>query len=385
MSIRYFVQGDVRKFGDQIKITTRLLDVETGDFLWQDSMKGTMEDIFDIQEKVAEKVVEGLKVHLASDEKKKLAERGTENAEAYELNLKAGEYFARQTKEGFQLAVGLLTEAIRIDPGYARAYYLKANALASLYRSYYRTPSLLDETETICKEALRLKPDLFEVYSPLSQIYHQRGQLAEAEETVREYMQKDPQNYMSHFAVGFFYMESGQFAKAIAPFEESVRLKPDYIVSLFNLVVSCDSAGEHEKCAHWATVALPPVERHLKLHPDDESWRVSHALLLLWSGRINDAKMAATMLTNLKDGNSLYNTACLLGMLGESSEALGTFRKAIEAGFRSIRDMKEFLNNEKEGVVALAGTPEYEEVKRMVEEMELKIQNEKLKIGDAND
>jgi adenylate cyclase len=118
MSIRYFIQGSVRKFGDQIKITSALLDIESGDQLWQDSMKGTMEDIFDIQEKVAEKVVEGLKVHLAHDEKKKLAERGTENAEAYELYMKANEYFNRQTKEGFRLAGQLFTEAIKLDPGY---------------------------------------------------------------------------------------------------------------------------------------------------------------------------------------------------------------------------------------------------------------------------
>src|SRR5579872_4411343 len=78
MSIRYFVQGDVRKFGDQIKISARLLDIEAGDHLWQDSMRGTMDDIFDIQEKVAGKVVDGLKIHLGTDEKQKLAERGTE-------------------------------------------------------------------------------------------------------------------------------------------------------------------------------------------------------------------------------------------------------------------------------------------------------------------
>src|ERR1019366_325182 len=147
------------------------------------------------QEEVALKVVEGLKIHLASDEKKKLAERGTENAEAYELYMKAREYFARQTKEGFQLAVQLLTEAIKLDPGYARAYYFKANALAELYRVYDRTLALLDEAETLCKEALRLDTHLFAAYHPLSQIYMHRGQLAEAEEAAREYIRKDPQDF----------------------------------------------------------------------------------------------------------------------------------------------------------------------------------------------
>ncbi len=72
MGIRYFVQGDVRKFGDQIKISSRLLDIETGDHLWQDSLKGTMEDIFDIQETVAKKVVDGLSIILTMDEARSL-------------------------------------------------------------------------------------------------------------------------------------------------------------------------------------------------------------------------------------------------------------------------------------------------------------------------
>jgi TolB-like protein/Flp pilus assembly protein TadD len=370
MGIRYFVQGDVRKFGDNIKITSRLLDIETGDHLWQDSMKGTMNDIFDIQEKVAEKVVEGLKVHLASDEKKKLAERGTENAEAYELYMKAGEYFNRRTKQGFQLAIQLLTESIKLDPGNARAYQFKANALTALYGTYDRTPTLLDEAEWLCKEALRLNANLFTVYGPLSKIYIHRGQLAEAEETAREFIRKDPQNSSSHLALGYFYWSAGQPAKAIAPIEEAIRLEPDSLASLLNLVAMCDSAGEREKCKEWAPITLPLVERHLKLHPDDEGMRVQNALLIVHSGRTDEAYATAMKLTNLKDGSSLYNTACLLGRVGDKPEALRTFRKAIEAGFRNIRILKEFLTDEKEGILALQGTPEYEEVKRMVEKIE---------------
>ncbi|MDP4230576.1 MAG: TIR domain-containing protein [Bacteroidota bacterium] len=370
MQVRYFVEGDVRKIGDQIKVNSRLLDIETGDHLWQDSMKGTMNDIFDIQEKVAEKVVDGLKVHLASDEKQKLAERGTENAEAYELYLKASEYFHRHTKEGILLAIQLLTEAVKLDTGYAQASNFKAIALAMLYRGYDRTPALLDEAETLCKGVLRMKPDLFTVYYPLSQVYMHRGQLAEAEEAARQFIRKDPQNYNSHFTLGFFYENTGQPAKAIAPYEESVRLKPDNLVNLFNLVANCDAAGEREKCRHWAQVALPQVERYLKLHPDDESKRVKHALLLFHSGRTDDARVAAMKLTNLKDGAPLYNTACLFGHLGDKVESLRTFRKSIEAGFRSMRHLKEFLTEENEGVLALQGTPEYEEAKTLVEKIE---------------
>ncbi len=370
MDIRYFVQGDVRKFGDNINITSRLLDIETGDHLWQDSMKGTMEDIFDIQEKVAEKVVEGLKVHLAADEKNKLAERGTENSEAYELYMKAREYFSRGTMEGYRLSTQLFAEAIRLDPNFAEACRFKAVGLTALYRNYKLDPALLDEAEALCKEALRLKPDLFAVGSPLSHIYTLRGMHTEAEEVAKEFVAKDPQNYHSHFTLGYFYGSIGQPAKSITPYEEAVRLKPDDLTILRNLASNCAAAGEMEKCEKWARVALPAYERYLKLHPDDEGRHVSHANLLLMSGRADDAHAAAVKLTNLKDGNSLYNTACLFGKLGERAEALATFRKAIEAGFRNTRHLKEFLTEITEGIVSLVGTQEYEEVKRMVEEIE---------------
>jgi adenylate cyclase len=371
MNFRYFVQGDVRKFGDNIKITARLLDIETGDHLWQDSMKGVMSDIFDIQEKVAEKVVEGLKVHLASDEKKKLAERGTENAEAYEMYLKAIEYFHRQTKEGFRLAVRLFTETIHLDASYAEAYNFKAITLTALYRGYDRDPSLLDEAEALSKEALRLKPDLFRAYYPLSMIYMHRGQISEAEEAAREFIRKDPQNYLSHFTLGFLYAHTDQYAKAIAPWEEAVRLKPDYLVCLFNLVAACDSACQSEKCTHWADAAIPLFERHLKLHPDDEDKLVKHGALLLMSGNTQAAHAAAIELVSLKDGTSLYNTANLFRRLGDMAEALRTFRKAIEAGYKDIRQMKGFVSDEKEGIAVLAGTPEYKEVWKMVENIEM--------------
>ncbi|MEP7235873.1 MAG: TIR domain-containing protein, partial [Ignavibacteriota bacterium] len=97
-SVQYFIEGQVRKFGDQIKISVNLLDIETGDHLWQDSLRGTMDDIFDIQEQVASNVLKGLKIHLTKDEKVKIEKKPTENPEAYELFLKGGEYFERQTK-----------------------------------------------------------------------------------------------------------------------------------------------------------------------------------------------------------------------------------------------------------------------------------------------
>jgi adenylate cyclase len=370
MNVRYFVQGDVRKFGDQIKVTARLLDIETGDHLWQDVLKGKMDDVFEIQEQVATKVIEGLNVILTSDEEKKIAERGTSSSEAYELILKAQEYFARHTKEGFELSVKLCAEAIALDDQYSNAYRRKALALTMLYRSYDRNPELLREAESLCLKTLELKPDRFDTYLPLAQIYTLQGNMEKAEATAMEFVRKDPENYYSHSSLGFFYANTAQYTKAIPALEEAIRLNPNDRVTLYNLVLACHYAKENEKRMRYALQATPMEECHLKLHPDDQVSRQQYANLLFYSDRLEDARKILSELRNASDGSVLYNASAIYSDLGDKQEALTMFRKAIEAGFRNIRHLKEFLTDENEGLVSLAGTPEYEELKQMVEEIE---------------
>jgi TolB-like protein/Flp pilus assembly protein TadD len=370
MSIQYFVQGDVRKFGDQIKITTRLLDIETGDFLWQDSMKGTMQDIFDIQEKVAERVVEGLKVHLDSAEKHKLGERGTENVEAYELVLKAKEYYLKSTKQGYLLAIKLLTDAILLDPGYAQAYQVKASALTTLYRTYERDPRLLDEAEDLCRYVLQEKPEFSAVLAALAHVYLYRGQFDKAEEVALLCTQKNQDSPHAYATLASIYSGMGQPARAIAQYERAVRLQPDRLEYIYNLAIVCHAAKEEELAHKWSNAALPLFKRHVRLHPDDETKQVSYAALLQLSGRSDEARDAAKKLMDLEDGASLYNIACLLLLLEERQEALRAFRKSLRSGFSNLRLMKQFLIDQQEGNPSLQGTPEYEEVKMMVEQFE---------------
>ena len=371
MGIRYFVQGDVRKFGDQIKISARLLDIETGDYLWQESHKGKFDDIFEIQEAVAEKVVAGLHLTITKKELSLLEERGTENAEAYELFLKAAEYSEYTSKEGFRHSIQLLTEAIKLDPNYARAYHNKAIVLTFLYRNYDRNPEYLIEAESLVTEAFRVKPDLWRAYYPLSNIYQLQGKINEAEEVLSEFVRKAPDDFQSHFCLALFYHYTDQYAKAIPQYEESVRLDSDKLSTLSNLAMACYMAKEEKKCADWALVAIPKFERYLKLHPDDEFKRVNYANLLFYAGQNKEAAIVARELQNVRDGFSLYNTASLFVSLGEPLEALKTFRKSLEAGYKDIHYIKEFSDDISNGIffAPVRGTAEYEEVKVIVEKI----------------
>lgn len=366
-NIRYFIEGSVRKFGDQIKISVSLLDIRIGEYIWQESHRGVFADIFEIQESVAQKVVEGLKLHLSDEEEQKVSDHGTENAEAYQLYIKGMEYFGRQTKEGYQLAIQVLGDALLLDPDYANAHKTKANALAALYRTYDRDPNYLAEAEAHIAQALRIKPDFWDAYQPLSHIYQLQGKLEAAEQTAEAYIEHAPDEPMAYFALGFFYFNTGQAAKAIAPYEELFRRSPTYLAGAWNLIVACDAADERGKCARYAAEALPYFERHLKLHPDDESMRVSRALLLHDAGRLEESREAARALVDVKDATSLFNVACLCASLGDMETSFKTIRCAIELGYRSRQSLKDWL--EQDDMLTYKGTPEYEQVRELIEKL----------------
>jgi adenylate cyclase len=371
MAIRYFVQGDVRKFGDQIKISARLLDIETGEHLWQDFLRGEMKDVFDIQEQVAAKVVEGLNVILTSEEKKKLAERGTDNEEAYALYLKSDEYFGRQTREGFRLAIEVLTKAIELDPRYAKAMQDKAYVLSELFRVYDRRPEFLTEAEVLSKRGLELKPDLHSMFGALSNIYRIQGKPMEAEEAAREYLRRAPEHYASHFGLGFFYADLKQFARAIPHYEKAIEIKPDRIPTNWNLVLASKGAHDTERMTKWSRAALPIYERRLRLAPDDEGARAQYANLLEFAGERERALSAIKPLAGKQDldGFSLYNIACLYARLGESVQALNCLRRSVTAGFSSIETFRHDPDLD-----PLRGIPEFEE---LMKELEEKIAQEK--------
>jgi hypothetical protein len=137
-----------------------------------------------------------------------------------------------------------------------------------------------------------------------------------------------------------------------------------------NLVISCNGAKESSKQKEYALIAIPTYEKHLKLFPDVENNRVTHAILLHFADRDEEARAAARKLGDLKDGKSLYNAACLQCSLKDYEAGLATFAKAIETGFRNIKHLKSFLEAEEDGIGTLKGTPEWDKVRMMVEKIE---------------
>lgn len=342
LEVRYFVEGQVRKFEQQIRIVISLLDIETGEHLWQDSLRGTMEDVFDIQETVASKVVGGLKLHLTSIEQAKLRESRTVSSEAYELHLRAQDYYRKQTEGAFRLAIEQLTQAIALDPTYVEAMQLKAVVLARLFRTFDRNAYYIEEAERLANAALHIAPDHWRTHYALSTVYLASEKFDEAENAAKASVKLAPNESISHFGLGFFYSQKDQPREALPHYERAIELMPDDFSSYWNLVMNANRANDLVRSKKWSQLALPHYERYLRLVPDDHRRRLQYATLLHLSGASGEARSSLQRILEGGDleAGSLYNAACLYLMLGDHELALQTLIRAVDAGFIEVEHLE---------------------------------------------
>ena len=332
-SIQYFIEGSVRKFGDQIKISLTLLDIHTGDHLWQYSHRGDFSDIFDVQEQLAAKTVEALRLHLTSDEEVMLKRRGTDNAEAYELFLKGMDYYERHTKATFGYALSVFREAYKLDPNFAEAYVGSADTLSETYRVYDRNPALLAEAEQLLETARRLKPSMPRLLDILAHVRLRQRRFEEAEALAKQFVELQPDSPISHFTLGFFYMETGQPVLAIPAYETCLRIQPDYLTAHWNAVLMYDRAGDSEGRIRAAERAIPLFQKRSRQFPDDEDTRCQLPNLLVHAGRRDEAMAMLSTIAGIKDAGSFYNLGCLSSMLGRYDLAMSYLQRSLAAGF----------------------------------------------------
>ncbi len=371
MGIRYFVQGDVRKFGDQIKISSRLLDIETSDHLWQDSLRGTMLDIFDIQEMVAKNVVEGLKIILTPEEEQKIEDKITENAEAFELFLKASEYFSRHTKPDYERSRSLLEEAVLLDPKFVKAYANLAIVANQIYAFYDRDPHVLDLASKALEAVKNIEGETWSYYHGLSSIALLRTEFEEAIRFARKAIELNPNGKLAYDALAKGLNEVGEYEEGTWAFEQAVRLNDKELTAHFNLLTNLQEKADTQRLNSAAEKAIPIYERHLRLNPDDYNTYVQLATIWAMIGSTQQALIAASRIPKIEllDGQTLYNLACLYMLCDDPRQAMHCLRQSFAKGFNAIHIFRSDPD-----LATLRGTPEFEE---LMKELEEKIAEEK--------
>ena len=133
LGVRYVLEGSVRKAGGRVRITAQLIEATTGAHLWADRFDGSLEDVFDLQDKVAISVAGVIEPTLQSAEMRRSADRPTSDLTAHDLYLRAIARFFPLTQRGVRESLGLLEQAIARDPHYGPALAWAAICQLRLY------------------------------------------------------------------------------------------------------------------------------------------------------------------------------------------------------------------------------------------------------------
>jgi adenylate cyclase len=126
LGVRYVLEGSVRKAGNRLRITSQLIEAESGAHLWADRYDGAIEDVFDLQDKITDAVVGIIEPNLRRAEIERVRRKRPENLGAYDLYLRALPHFVSVMPEDANIGMGFLEQALELDPNYAAAHAFMA-------------------------------------------------------------------------------------------------------------------------------------------------------------------------------------------------------------------------------------------------------------------
>ena len=169
LGVASVLEGSVRQSGARVRITTQLINAADGYHLWSETFDRELDDIFAVQDEIADSVVKALKVKLLGEDSTRVSTGGTTNTQAYQAYLQGVHYRNRGSDEdALHSSVAAYRRAIQLDSDYAIAYAGLAAALELLATNNFADlDDVVNQAEEAAKKAIELAPDLAEGYHAL--------------------------------------------------------------------------------------------------------------------------------------------------------------------------------------------------------------------------
>jgi eukaryotic-like serine/threonine-protein kinase len=293
LGVGYVLEGSVRKAGNSLRITAQLIDVATDAPLWSDKYSGTMDDVFEVQERVSREIVKALGVRLTSDEIRRLADRPIADPRAFELYLQARQQLRRYA---IPTAVPLIEEAIRIEGETPPLVAMRAWAtLWQVRLGMAPDQSPLDEADRAAQSLISDRPDASYVHALLGNLKYERGHLLEALRHFRRAIELEPNDTDSLVMMAFTLVGAGQD-------DEAQALAPRLVQSDPLSAATWMAAGGPLWFVGRAEQGIPVMQRGLEIDPDNfiAHWCLGYACAV--AGRLDDAKGHAAACRRLFDG-----------------------------------------------------------------------------------
>lgn len=344
LKVSHVLEGSVRKAGGRVRITAQLIDGVSNDHVWAERYDRDLNDIFALQDEISQAIVAALKLKLLPAEKKAIAARGTENAEAYNLYLMARQYYLTGNfgdKRREEAIIRFCQRATTLDPKYAHAWTLRALA-ENRQRYYYGITN--DGGMASAERALALDANSGEAHAVKAGIFFEDGKMAEAEVEIAEALRLESESFDVNRTAAMLNLRQRRFDEAIGYFEKAAALV-DSDFSSPGMLVSCYTAtGDLAACRRAAQVSLARAEKALAQDQNNGAAMGFGVGALAALGEAERAKewIDRALLIDPDNQTMRYNFACAAAIdLKEPETAIELMGPFFE------RTTLEFLNHAK--------------------------------------
>ena len=314
--------------GGRFRVTAQLLDVASGDILWSDRIDTSTEDIIAVQDEIAQKIVEGLRLELSPAEQDGIAKPSTQNAAAYEQYLRGRDLFARfifrtVAQEDCDSAIEHFQRAIELDPSFALALDgLGASYVNRVFKGFGGAEDY-ERTAEAFDRALAIDPKLMEARMLMVFIYLGRGQKAKAREEVFRARREAPDEPVVHFVKATLHRLDGEYGRALRSYDRLMRLDPAaHVVASYNRALVYMYMGDFEEVSRQLDHAGDP---------DNPLVKTFRALSLYYTGHTDAA--AELMQENVAQHANLHGIrpfmAMFLSAQGKHEEALAQLNSDV--------------------------------------------------------
>ena len=363
VKVNYVIEGSVRKDGNNLRIAAQLIDAKTDAHLWAEKYIGTLDDVFDIQEKVAHSIVKALKLKLSPEEKKKIADHPIENIQAYECYLKANGEILKFTEESINRAIQYLQHALEIigenslllssmalayfnmvNIGVKQEEYISkskefANRALLLDNDYPKAHAVLGWIYTVenmgksfyhLKKALEVNPEEILALQILTFLYIILfGKISATVPLCEKLMRIAPLDWISNAASSSIYFYNGQFDRALKEWEKLYEMYPENVYSQFFYALILTYHNENDK-------AFSIIENCAKENPDNVLTKLG--LMLKYAHQKDEENVSRLITPDFqktckRDYIYSHHIAGFFALLNQKKEALDWLENAVNHGF----------------------------------------------------
>jgi eukaryotic-like serine/threonine-protein kinase len=285
LAVSSVLTGSFIKTPDRFRVTIQLLATMTGEILWSEKIDIDARDLITIQDTIADRVIAGLKLKLTHEEQRMIEKPVTNSPEAYEFYLRGRDLLFQYMSHTFDdrdldLAIGMVQEAIRIDPSFARAHYTLGRCYVH-HGQGYGGHEYFELAEKSLQRAIELDPNLAGARLQMVYIYLHRGEKDRALATLADVRRERPNDPSVFIVAGMLYRLNGLYDKALRQYDRLLELNPN------DAVIAGYNRGRIYTYRHEYDEALAELEKAAAIESEHPLVKTFLALTYFNQGKID--------------------------------------------------------------------------------------------------